>query len=332
MKPKYLTKNSSLYLIAPSFGCTTSPYQERLEKALKNFELLGFSYTLGKNVYKAEGICSSNTPQARALEFMNAYSSSADAIMSVGGGEVMCEMLEYVDFEKIKQLPPKWFVGFSDNTNLTYTLTTICDIETIYGNNAPNFYNYPLKYDSLQTYKMLLGSKTFSGFKKFQLNGKSDTFPKYNFDTEKVIKPVNYSKPFKGRLLGGCLDCLITLCGTKFDNTKNYIEKYKDDGIIFYLEACDLNSISIRRALFQLKNAGWFKYVKGFLIGRTNYYYDETFGQKPIDSYISLLSEYNVPILLDIDLGHISPSMPMRNGAKVKVEYKNNNITFNYYD
>ena len=122
---------------------------------------------------------------------MDAYKSNCDVIMSVGGGEMMCEILEHIDFEEIKKLPPKWFVGFSDNTNLTYTITTICDIETIYGNNAPNFYSYPLKYDTLQTYELLKGRKSFSGFKKFQLKRTDKIYPKYNFDHDKIITPYN---------------------------------------------------------------------------------------------------------------------------------------------
>lgn len=37
------------------------------------------------------------------------------------------EMLDYVDFEKIKA-NPKWFQGFSDNTGLVYPIVTTCDV------------------------------------------------------------------------------------------------------------------------------------------------------------------------------------------------------------
>lgn len=331
MKPKYITETSKFYFIAPSFGCTTSPYKERFEKALLNFKKLNIEYYIGPNCYKNEGIASSNTPLLRAKEFMEAYQSNYDVVMSVGGGETMNEILEFIDFDKIKTLPPKWFVGFSDNTNLTYTLTTICDVETIYGNNAPNFYNYPLNYDTLDTLKMLKGNKILKGYKKFQRIEDKSIFPKYHFDEDKIITSYNYKAPFEGILLGGCLDCLTTICGTKFDNTLNYINNHKE-GIVFYLEACDLTSIGIRRALFQLKNAGWFKNIKGFLIGRSRLYEDCSFGITPKEAYIDLLKEYNVPILLDIDLGHLSPSLPFRNGAYAKIQYTNKNIIIEYKD
>ena len=39
------------------------------------------------------------------------------------------EMMEYVDFEKIRS-NPKWFQGYSDNTWLVHCITTCCDIMT----------------------------------------------------------------------------------------------------------------------------------------------------------------------------------------------------------
>ena len=44
-------------------------------------------------------------------------------IFSVAGGDYLMEMLEYVDFESIKN-NPKWFQGFSDNTTLIYPIVT----------------------------------------------------------------------------------------------------------------------------------------------------------------------------------------------------------------
>ena len=44
--------------------------------------------------------------------------------------------------------------------------------------------------------------------------------------------------------------------------TKDFIERYKEDGILWFLEACDLNVFSIRRAMWQMEQAGWFEHVK----------------------------------------------------------------------
>ena len=51
----------------------------------------------------------------------------------------MGEDLPYVDFEKIKEAKPKWYLGYSDNTNMTFLLTTLCDVASIYGPCAAAF-------------------------------------------------------------------------------------------------------------------------------------------------------------------------------------------------
>lgn len=65
MNFKYINKKSTIYLVAPSFGCTTSPYYERLNKAIPRLEKLGHEVIVGDNCYKAVGKCASNTPKLR---------------------------------------------------------------------------------------------------------------------------------------------------------------------------------------------------------------------------------------------------------------------------
>lgn len=330
MIPSFLKNNSKIYLVAPSFGCTFSPYNDRLLESIKILKNMGYDIYIGPNCFKNNNTAS-NTAKKRAKEFMDAYKSDVDLILSVGGGEVMCEILPYISFDKIKKLKPKWFMGYSDNTNLTYTLTTICDIETIYGPHAPSFYTYPLEYDTLDAIRLLNGELEFNDYGKWEYSTKKSDNPlePYHLNKNSKIIAHNYTAPFNGRLIGGCLDCLITLCGTKYDNTINYINNH-NEGIIFFLEACDLNSIQITRALFQLKNSNWFKNIKGFIIGRSNNYYDKSFGITPKSAYLKALKDYNVPILLDVDLGHLGPSIPLRCGAYAEISLINNRLHISY--
>lgn len=115
------------------------------------------------------------------------------------------------------------------------------------------------------------------------------------------------------------MDCLINLTGTRFDQVKQFNEKYKEDGIIWFLEACELNVMSIRRAIWHMKNAGWFQYVKGFLIGRPLCYGEEAFGIDHYRAVTDLLAEYQVPVIMDLDIGHFSPMMPLVCGGTVDV-------------
>lgn len=332
MKIPYINNKSKLYLIAPSFGCTTTPYKERLTQAIITLKEKGHEVIVGENCFLAEGICASNTKEKRANEFINAYKSDAEVIISVGGGELMTEILEYIDFDEIKNLPPKWFIGFSDNTNLTFTLTTLCDIPTIYGPCAGSFHFKRYTHNIKDAYLMLQGKTSFKGYSKFiGLQEVTDPLGKPKLTRKKVITPYNYETPFTGTVIGGNLDIMTMLCGTQFDKMKEYNDKHPE-GIIFYFEACDLSPLSIKRALLQLKRAGWFKNVKGFLSGRPLCYNQEMFGVTDKTAVIDTLKDLNVPILLNVDLGHLGPSMPMKNGVSATIKYENNNIYIDYIE
>lgn len=333
-RPNYLKENGTIYLVAPSYGCTTEPYFSRLLRAIKLFKKMDYNVIQAKSCFNMVGALS-NTKEIVAQEFMMAYESDADIIMSVGGGELMVEVLPFIDFEKIKTLPPKWFVGYSDNTNLTYTLTTICGIETIYSHCAGDFYSKPFLPDVNDCYLLFTGNKkTFTGYPKWELNEiKSPTKPyaKYNLTEKKIIQKFGKIKPnFDGIMLGGCLDCLVGLSGTRFDNTLNFIENHKDEGIIWFLESCDLNVFGIRRAFHKLDELGWFKYTKGFLIGRPLSFGDNFNGLDQYTAVTGILNKYNVPIIMDIDLGHLKPMIPFITGAKATVTVLENDIEIEY--
>ena len=120
------------------------------------------------------------------------------------------------------------------------------------------------------------------------------------------------------------MDCLSVLCGTKYDRVKEYVEKYKDDGILWFLEACDLNMMSLRRAMWQLENAGWFRYTKGFLIGRPLHFGENLMGLDQYKAVYDVISHYRVPIIMDADLGHLPPAVPLIGGSMATIEAKGN--------
>ena len=326
---KYL-ENNIVYLVAPSFGCFLEPYKTRLDLAIKNFTKLGFKVIKGKNIYLGENKFASTSSLNRAKEIQDAFNSDASLILSVGGGEIENEILPYIDFGSLSS-SKKIFMGFSDNTNTSFLLATKSNIKSVYGLTAPSFFKItPLEKMTLD---LLLGKiDTISGFDKYIDVSKSDKYKlkKQPYTIKKEIKTINSFTKVKGKLLGGCIDCLLTLCGTSFDNVSNHTNNNGE--FIFYLESCDLNPLQLRRGLFQLKNARWFNNVNGFIFGRMqdlnntesslNYTY--------FDAISDSLKELNKPIIYGADLGHVGPSLPMINNADAIVEYKNNNIFIKY--
>lgn len=334
--PEFLKDKDTIGFVAPSMGCATEPYKSAFDNAQMKFKKLGYSIDIGPNAYAQDGIGISSTPQLCAQELNDAYCGTQnDIIISCGGGELMCEVVPYIDFERIKKSEPKWYMGYSDNTNFTFLSATISDTASVYGPCAAAFGMEPW-HKSLQDSLDVLSGKT-------SVITNYDRWEKESLKSEDApLTPYNVTEPFSprsipdedinmsGRLIGGCLDCLVNLVGTKFDHTVEFSEKYKDDGIIWFLESCELNVMSIRRALWQIKNAGWFEHTKGFLFGRSCCMDEEEFGINQYQAIEAMLSEFKVPIIMDLDIGHQAPMMPVVCGGTVEVFKKGKSLTMKY--
>lgn len=106
--PEFIKKGDRIGYTAPSMGATTEPYASCFAKALEVMAERGYGHEIGKNVYKDDGIGISTNPKAAAEELVELYLSKENqALISTGGGEMMCELLPYVDWEKIKAGKPR---------------------------------------------------------------------------------------------------------------------------------------------------------------------------------------------------------------------------------
>ena len=332
-KPEYLRPGDAIALVAPSFGCVTEPYMTRLRVSIHNLKKWGYEVIEGPNIWRADGVACSAPGPERAEEILKAWGSEAKLLLSVGGGETMNEMLSYLDFDALAQMGPKWYMGFSDNTNLTFLLPTLADTMAIYGPCAGAFFAKKLRYSELDALDMLRGKTHFEGYPKWSISRSNPDHPLwgYRMSQPKIIVPHQYSTPFEGVLIGGCLDCLANLCGTRFDRAKEFAAAHPE-GVVWFLEACDLNALSIRRAYWELREAGWFDNVKGFLIGRAMSGREEILGVDRFNAAIDMLGDLGAPILMDVDLGHLGPSMPIISGAHARVALEKGNLIIDYLE
>lgn len=339
--PQFLQDGGTIGLVAPSFGCADEPYKSCMDAALVRFKDMGYKIVEGPNCRKNDGIGISSTPENCGRELTEYYcSADNDMLIACGGGELMCETLDYVDFDAVKAAKPKWYMGYSDNTNFTFLLNTICDTASIYGPSIGAFGQENLHQCLKDTIDVFTGKKSVvSGFDTFELESlKDEEHPlvSYNLTEKKVLRlfmgesEVNRLPEFSGIITGGCLDCLANLVGTKYDEVAAFNERYKNEGVVWFLEACDLNLMSIRRAIWNLDRAGWFKNAKGFIIGRPRVSWnDEMMGLDQYNAVTGILGKYNLPIVMDADVGHLAPAMPIISGAYTKVSC-GENITLEY--
>lgn len=320
--PKFINKGDKIGICAPSDGKVDKLDLVRLNNAIEKLRNMEIGVVESDNVRCSElGRSASGKDRARYLEELF-LDSDVRVLISCSGGDFLVEMLPYIDFKIIKN-NPKWFCGYSDNTGVGFVITTMLDIASMYSDNIScfgmekwhssvnNFFeilmgNVFLQYSFDKYQKNYLEYKT--GLEGYQLD--SLVFWKNLFGEDKV--------KMSGRFIGGCLDVLLTLVGTKYDCVNDFVEKYKDEGIVWFLESCELSSEAMIRGLWQLKEAGWFKYTKGFIFGRPimrKSSYDISYE----DSIKKVLEGLNVPIVVDADFGHTAPRMTLINGSYVEI-------------
>lgn len=322
---KFLKKDGTIGFVAPSFGCNIEPYRSGFDRAQKVFAQMSYRSLPGPNAYEGSGIGISNSPVACAEEFTDWYErDDTDVLISCGGGELMCETIGEIDFERIRKAPAKWFMGYSDNTNLTFLLPTLCDTAAIYGPCAATFGMDPWHRSLYDAMEILTGQRRsvsgYKGWEKESLKTEDNPFASYNItEKSRYICLPGGETVMEGRLLGGCLDTLSILCGTVYDRVREFADRYKEDSVIWFLESCDLTPMGVRRALWQLSRAGWFDNAAGFIIGRPYHYGEEMLGLDQYSAVTGILGERNLPLVMDADIGHLPPMMPLITGSKALV-------------
>ena len=324
--PKFLKENNRIGVPAPSAGADNKT-KAKFENSIKNMEKLGYKIQASKNLLKCEkGRSSSAIERADEINRMF-YSKDIDIILCATGGEFLVEILPYINFEIIKT-NPKLISGFSDPTGLLIPITTKYDIATIYGNNFKSLgaeeYDRSIK-ENLEIIKgNLITQKSYEMFEN-ERQEKVTGLEGYNYTNKVEWKLLNeHSASFKGRIFAGCLDIISELAGTKYDGTCNFIEKYKEDGIIWGFDICDLSKEEIIRTLWKLNELGYFKYTKGIIFGRCGN--DNSYLDYDMESCLkdSVLSKQNVPIIYDADISHKGPSMTIINGSIATIKCENN--------
>ena len=313
--PSFLKEGSTIGITAPSAGVSDDvSFEKSLNRFLENhWEIVETS-----NV-RVKGDVSSSREE-RAKEFLSLYQDDhIDMIICATGGDFLTDMLPYLD-RKILSKNLKWVMGASDPTNLLYYLTTVFDIATIYGHNAGSFDSKDLHRSQDIVFQYLKGDIVpQQSYDFYEENRENRVDGNYALTGKVEWKSFSFDFSVEGRIIGGCIDCLQFLPGTLFDGTKEFIQKYSRDGIIFYFDVFDLSSKDFYLTLFQFREAGWFSNLKAVIVGRI--LFPSTNSSM---TYEMALREMfpNIPVIMDADIGHAPPKMTIINGSMARISYR----------
>lgn len=322
--PKWVEKGDCIGVTACSGGKTAPVDFIRLDSATEQMKRRGYEVTETPDVRTEEkGRSAPARERARQLHDL-VEKPEVTWIIQACGGDYLAEMLSYTDFDRI-QKHPKWYQGYSDPTGLLFTITTNCDMATVYAGNYGDFgmkdWHRCLEENVAILEGQAVVQKSFpmykdgfaeriTGYEDYQ----EDTPVKWLCDAPKT--------ELSGRLLGGCLDVLLDLVGTRFDKTREFCNRYKEDGILWYLESFALSAERLTCGLWHLKEAGWFEHASGFVFGRPTFFSsDYEIDYK--EAVEAVLGELKLPIVYEADIGHKAPRFTMINGAKGKLTVEN---------
>lgn len=323
--PENLKKGDTIGICAPSDGISNKYKIKKLELAIDALKSMGYKIIESNSVRKSQNGRSAS-PEIRAKEFMELYENpDVKLIIFATGGDFLCEILEYLDFEKIKNIKPKWLQGYSDITGINFLFNTLLDIPTMYCQTIKDYAMKPLYRNLTDSLRLESGEEiiqnSFEFYEKDVEFNTLDLCAPYNatnkVEWKNIIGGDNIS--IQGRSIGGCLDCIQNYIGTKYDKVNEYLERHKKDGYIWFFDVFEMSTPMLYRSLWQMKNSGYFKYCNGIIFGRPLFIRDDyeiTFNE----TVKHFFENSNISVICDADIGHVSPQLAIVNGAYLKIE------------
>ncbi|WP_062264353.1 S66 family peptidase [Endozoicomonas arenosclerae] len=324
--PAPLRPGSRIAITAFSSG-VSEPCHSRLDRCLEYLRSKGFEVVEGECLRSDENYVSAPL-ESRARE-LTAFllDDSIDAIMPPWGGEIAMDLLSVLDFDQIARANPKWLAGFSDISTLTSVITRQCDWATAHCANLMQLHSLQQEPLTANTLAYLGSTEAFTQYssEKYQISGES-----YAENPDALLNLTEISRwkslsggqedvEFSGRLIGGCLDTLCHLLGSEYLDLKGFHGRYQQDGVILFLENAELSPTALIRTLLGLKYRGIFKNLNGLLLGRnpSGTSHDQSLSYQQAMGYV--LQDLEIPILYDVDIGHLPPNLTLINGAFANV-------------
>lgn len=273
MSMSFLNKGNKIGIISCSNGLSIK-HKNIIDELKLNLKSLDIEMVEGDTLYAKEYNLFSGTGEekARALEKLF-LDKDIKMIFDISGGDLANEVLDFLDFNLIKE-NPKPFFGYSDLTVLLNAIYSQCDITT---------YNYQLR-NLIGKFK----EEQMQNFKASFIEGKEDIF---NLDYEWIN-----GSYLEGIVVGGNIRCLLKLAGTK------YMPDFKDK--ILFLESFSGNSAKMVTYITQYKNLGVFNEVKGIILGEFTEMEREDLKPDIVEILKRVIGKINIPILKTSNLGH----------------------------
>ncbi|HEY2794277.1 MAG TPA: S66 peptidase family protein [Micromonosporaceae bacterium] len=250
------------------------------------------------------------------------------AVVPPWGGELAIDLVSRLDYATIAASDPAWLVGYSDISTLLTALTTRAGVATLHGQNLmstpmrrpPGIAHWIDVVSADPGAVVTQRASTHHKAPGFYPIIDQPELTEPDLDQPGSWRPLDPGAgPIRaaGRLIGGCLETMICLAGTAYGDVAGFARDFAPEGLIVYVEVAEHEAADAGRELMGLRLAGWFEHANAILVGRSDAGARGSFTQD--DAVRFALGDLDVPIVLDVDCGHVAPELALVNGAHAEV-------------
>lgn len=282
-------KNDKIGIVACSNAINIKK-KEEIDELISILENIGLIPILSNNIFSDNSIfCGSGMEKAKSLmDFYN--DKEIKAIFDISGGDIANEILDFLDYEVIKN-NTKPFFGYSD-------LTTV--INALYKKVGSVSYLYQVR-NFVSEFKE---KQTRDFYESFFLC-KNNLFDfKYKFIRGHEVQ---------GIVIGGNIRCLLKLAGTE------YLPDFQNK--VLFLESRSGNEGVMTSYLNQLCQMGVFDKINGVILGRFSQM-ESKVKLKVEDIVLKITRDKDIPIVKTSDIGHNKDSKCMIIGEEIYLKDK----------
>ena len=287
--PKALKKGDNIGVIAPGGAIFN---KSAIEKCKIKLAEIGLNMVAGKTLYTQHGYLS-DTDENRAKDIMEMFTNpNINGILAMRGGSGCARVLDFLDYDVIKQ-NCKPFIGMSDITALLTAFYTKAEMTSFHG---------PVGYSTWTEFTKKYFRETLFDKKETEMLTSDHS------DFYTISKGLA-----QGELIGGNLTVFSQLVGTP------YLPDMR--GKLLFMEDINEEPYRIDRMLMQLKLAGILSKVNGIIIGE----FRKCIPEEPEKSLtlqqvlMDHLSSLNIPVFYGAKFGHIKDKWTLPIGIKAEM-------------
>ena len=318
-------KKLKIGIISPANN-VLSLFPKRNMTGIENFEKENVELVFSKNAIRTNDY-TKNSVEERINEINEILDEDIDLIMATIGGYTSIQLLDKIDYNKIIKKNVS-ICGFSDITAILLAIYTKTKREMLYG---PVYTVNLCDYGGIDDYTKLYLFDCIAGKSISYVPSKYEIkeFIDWNeLEKKKIIKKksekLNDWKIIckgmaKGKLIGGNLSTILLILGSEYLP----LDEFNDS--ILFLEDCNTNIYEFCSYIDSLRIRGVLQKVKGILFGK----FDSLEMNDEIEKFLTgYFEEYNIPIVCNMDFGHVFPIMTLPIGRNALLKCSNNKIVF----